>query len=110
LRGELTKSAASGDSERVTELEGILASVQIVDPPDNPTANIGFGSTITVQEEDGSERTYTVAGVDELAFEPDGISWISLLGKALLAAEIGSRIPLESGRMARVVKTAYRND
>src|SRR4051794_19220853 len=67
LQKDLTKQRARGESpERVAELEAILASITIVDPPGNPTKDIGFGSTITAREDDGEDRTYTVVGVDEL--------------------------------------------
>ncbi|TMP90648.1 MAG: hypothetical protein E6L07_14285 [Verrucomicrobia bacterium] len=83
LRGELQKlRAANAVSERVTELEQILASVHVVDSPD----------------------ALTIVGVDELNFERDAVSWISPLGKALLAADMGDWIKLDDGRSAKVVK------
>jgi len=43
-------------------------------------------------------------GVDELDFEPDALSWISPLGKALLASRLGDRITLDDGRTVKIVK------
>ncbi len=49
-------------------------------------------------------ETHTIVGVDELDFEPDALSWISPLGKALLASQLGDRITLEDGRTVKIVK------
>ena len=105
LRDELQKfRAANAVSERVTELEQILASVHVVDPLDPASNSVGFGATVAVKDKKGRTETYTVVGVDELDLEPDAVSWISSLGKALLATDIGDWITLEDGRTAKIVK------
>ena len=111
LRDELQKlSAAKANSERVGKLEQILASVHIVDPPDPESNSVAFGATVTVKDKQGRSETYTVVGVDELDLEPDAVSWISPIGKALLAADIGDWITLEHGRTAKIVKIETKND
>src|SRR6266513_3023386 len=51
LQDELQKlRAANAVSERVTELEQILASVHVVDPPDAPSNSVTFGATVTVKD------------------------------------------------------------
>ena len=105
LRDELQKlRAANAGGERIGELEHILASVHVVDPPDPASNSVGFGATVTVKDTKGLTETYTVVGVDELDLEPDAVSWISPIGKALLAADIGNWITLEDGRTAKIVK------
>jgi transcription elongation factor GreB len=105
LREELQKlRPANAGSERVTELEQILASVHIVDPPDAPSNSVTFGATVTVQDKKGATETFTIVGVDELDFHRDAVSWISPLGKALLNAAMGDWITLEDGRAAKSVK------
>ncbi len=111
LRDELKKlRAANAVSERVTELEQILASVHVVDPPDTASNSVTFGATVTVKDKEGATETYTVVGVDELDLEPDAVSWISPLGKALLAADMGNWITLEDGRTAKIVKIQRKSD
>ena len=111
LRDELQKlRAANAGSERIVELEHILASVHVVDPPDPASNSVGFGATVTVKDEKGLTETYTVVGVDELDLEPDAVSWISPIGKALLAADMGDSIRLADGRTAKIVKIERRND
>jgi transcription elongation GreA/GreB family factor len=109
LRDELQElRAANTVSERVSELEQVLASVHVVDPPDAPWNSVTFGATVTVKDKKGLTETYTVVGVDELDLEPDAVSWISPVGKALLAADMDDWIKLEGGRTAKIVKIEFR--
>ena len=109
LRDELTKlRGAKMNNERVVELEQILASTQIVDPPETLSNSVTFGATVTVKDKQGKTETYTIVGVDELDFESDAVSWISPIGKALLAVDNGDRITLNDGRSAKIVKIEYR--
>jgi transcription elongation factor GreB len=109
LRDELQKlRAANAVNERIIELEQILASVQVVDPPDAPSNSVTFGATVTVKDKKGATETFTIVGVDELDFERHAVSWISPLGKALLNADMGDWIPLEDGRSAKIVKIEAR--
>jgi len=111
LGDELEKlRAANPSSERVSELEQILASVHVVEPPDAPSNSVTFGATVTVQDKKGAIQTFTIVGVDELNFEGDAVSWISPLGKALLNADMGHWITLEDGRSAKIVKIEYQGD
>src|SRR4029077_2769829 len=111
LRDELQKLlAANAASERIIELEHILASVHVVDPPDPAPNSVGFGATVTVKDEKGLTESYTIVGVDELDLEPDAVSWISPIGKALLAADLGGSLRLADGRAAKIVKIERKND
>ena len=111
LRDELQKlRAANAGGERIGELEHILASVHVVDPSDPASNSVGFGATVTVKDKKGLTETYTVVGVDEFDLEPDAVSWISPIGKALLAADMGDSVRLVDGRTAKIVKIERRND
>jgi len=105
LQAELAGSWAVGDkSERTTELKRILGSVKIVEPPDGSSKSVSFGATVTLRDPHDKTETHTIVGVDELDLEPDAVSWISPLGKALLASQLGDRITLEDGRTVKMVK------
>ena len=111
LRDQLQKLRASNaGNERIIELEHILASVHVVDPPDPASNSVAFGATVTIKDKKGRTETYTVVGVDELDLEPDAVSWISAIGKALLAADMGDSIRLADGRTAKIVKIERKND
>ena len=111
LRDELQKLRTSNaGNERVAELEHILASIHVVDPPDRVSNSVSFGATVTVKDTKDLTETYTVVGVDELDLKPDAVSWISPIGKALLAADMGHSIRLPDGRTAKIVKIERKND
>ena len=63
---------------------------------------------MTVKDKKGATETLTIVGVDELNFEPDVVSWISPLGKALLAADTGNWIKLDDERSAKIVKIEFK--
>src|SRR5207247_2683717 len=105
LRDELQKlRAANTNRERVAELEQILASVHVVDPPDAPSNSVTFGATVTVKDKKGATETLTIVGVDELNFDRDAVSWISPLGKALLAGAMAAGFKLRKDRGVKFVK------
>ena len=105
LQDELARLRAAGDNaERIAELEQILASIEIVDSPDGSSQSVSFGSTVSVSDAEGKTEIYTVVGVDEMDLVPNAVSWISQIGKALLASQLGDRIMLEDGRSAKIVK------
>jgi transcription elongation factor GreB len=109
LRDELEKvRAEESAAERATELQQILSSVQVIDPPDESSKGISFGATVTLKDKEGVNHTFTIVGVDELDLEADAVSWISPMGKALLNAKIGDRITLDDGRSAKIEKVEYR--
>ena len=109
LRDELNKlRVANASSERIIELEQILASGHVVDPPNAPSNSVTFGATVTVKDKKGATETFTIVGVDELNFERDAVSWISPVGKALLAADMGDWIKLEDGGSAKIVKIEFK--
>jgi transcription elongation GreA/GreB family factor len=109
LRDELQKlRVANAGSERILELERILASAHVVDPPDAPSNSVTFGATVTVKDKKGATETFTIVGVDELDFGRDVVSWLSPIGKALLAADMDDWITLEDGRSAKIVKIEFQ--
>jgi transcription elongation factor GreB len=109
LRDELNKlREAKVNQERAGELEQILASIQVVDSPGTASDSVTFGATVTAKDKKDRIETYTIVGVDELDFEADTVSWVSPLGKALLAAELGDWITLQDGRAAKIVTIEYR--
>ncbi len=94
------------NAARIAELEGLLRSVTIVEPAGDPDT-IAFGAKVTLRDREGNLRVYQVVGVDELEFYPDAVSWISPIGKALLAAEPGERVTLENDQRAEIVRVEY---
>jgi transcription elongation GreA/GreB family factor len=108
LRSQLEKlRSANSDAEALAELERILGSVTVAEPPESGSDSVAFGAEVTVEDRNGESETYRIVGVDELDFEPGAVSWISPIGKKLLSAELGERIALTGSNIVRVVKIEY---
>jgi transcription elongation GreA/GreB family factor len=112
LQAELEKlRRAKREPARIAELDAVLASVTVVDPPDPADNSVAFGAVVTV--DDGKARhTYRIVGVDEIDFEAETVSWISPIGRTLLAAELGERVTLPgvSFGPVRIVGIEYDRD
>ena len=112
LRQELASiGGAEGDHEQsIAELERILASVTVVEPPEDPGQSVGFGAKVTVRDATGQLKSYRIMGVDELDSDPEAVSWISPIGRTLLAAELGDKVSLAQEGSAKIEKIEYPAD
>lgn len=99
----------AANAERIREREELLASVEIVELPDDQRT-IAFGARVVVRSRDGHQRTFRIVGVDEVALFPDAVTWISAEGKALLASEPGGRVVLADGEAGEIVSVDYPAD
>lgn len=84
---------------RIRFLQQRLEAADIVDPVAQKNIageRILFGCTVTVENEAGDEKTYTIVGVDEIDLPKGRISWVSPLGKALLGNSEGDLINFRS--------------
>ena len=93
LKGEL---AGIGDtqSERAAEIQRILDSATIVDPPSEPPEEVLFGTAVEVQNAEGHSRMFRIVGVNEIELDPSYVSWMSPIGKSLLGVVVGQRAML----------------
>src|SRR2546423_11655824 len=67
LRDELGNlRQKSGNGDQIAQLEQVLRSVTIVEPPESGSEAISFGSTVTVEAADVTRQMFTILGVDEL--------------------------------------------
>lgn len=77
-----------------------LEHSQVIDPVQRGACEqVFFGATVTVLHGDGSERTYSIVGIDEANPSRGHISWVSPLARALLKARVDDtvRLPLPEG-------------
>ncbi|PLX79713.1 MAG: transcription elongation factor GreB [Desulfuromonas sp.] len=77
---------------RIRFLTKRLEEAMIVDPgAQDKVANgrVLFGCTVTVEDEEGDKKQYSIVGVDEYDPGKGLVSWISPIGKALLKKEEG---------------------
>ncbi|MEO5722070.1 MAG: GreA/GreB family elongation factor [Chthoniobacterales bacterium] len=106
----LTKGNAGDAVARCDELQRLLATVTVVEPASELPESITFGAAVTVRDAAGDLETFRIVGVDEMAFALHAVSWISPLGKILLAAEMGDRVTLDDGRLATICRVDHPED
>jgi transcription elongation factor GreB len=98
---------------RIRFLQQRLEAADIVDPvkqKDVAGDRVLFGCTVTVENEAGEEKTFSIVGVDEIDLPKGRISWLSPLGKALLGSSEGDMVQFKSPggvEELEVVKVAY---
>jgi transcription elongation factor GreB len=73
--------------KRLRYLGGLLKDLKLVDPEYLEGMKVCFGSTVTVTDEEGLSRTYTIVGEGEA--DGNAISWLSPVAKALLGKKVG---------------------
>jgi len=84
---------------RIRFLQQRLEAAEIIDPvaqKEIAGERILFGCTVTVENEEGIEKSFSIVGVDEIDLAKGRISWVSPLGKALLGNSEGDLINFKS--------------
>jgi transcription elongation factor GreB len=73
-----------------------LENSEVIDPAQRQGCEqVFFGATVTVCHEDGSERTYSIVGIDEANASKGHISWVSPLARTLLKARADDTVMLQ---------------
>jgi transcription elongation factor GreB len=67
-------------------------SAILVDPRRQPRRMVKFGAAVTVLEQGGARRTFTIVGEDEADLKAGKISYVSPLAEALLDARVGATV------------------
>ena len=75
---------------RIRFLSQRLEIAQVVDPGQQKNLDqVFFGATVTYSNEQGTERTVTIVGVDEADLDRGQVSWVSPIARALMKAREG---------------------
>ena len=65
----------------------------IADPREQKRRDrVFFGATVTIEDEEGESKTFSIVGSDEIDSEGGAISWQSPVGRALLGKEVGDTV------------------
>ncbi|MDG2284935.1 MAG: transcription elongation factor GreB [Alphaproteobacteria bacterium] len=82
-----------------------LEIAEVVDPSKQTNRDqVFFGATVTYAEEDDTEHTVRIVGVDEAELERGEVSWISPIARALLKASEGDVIELRAPGGAKSIE------
>ncbi|MDR2127833.1 MAG: transcription elongation factor GreB, partial [Burkholderiaceae bacterium] len=87
---------------RIRFLTKRLEIAEVTDPSAHHGGEqVFFGATVTYVEDDGTERTVTIKGVDEADSSQGEVSWVSPIARALLRARVGDVLQLRTPFGAR---------
>jgi len=82
---------------RIRFLTKRLDNAEVIDPATRePTDQVFFGATVTLCDESGNERTYSIVGIDETDVARGRISWISPLARQLMRTREGDRVVIKT--------------
>jgi transcription elongation GreA/GreB family factor len=102
LREEFAKAEASGERERIALVSRDLrywnarrenAEVSI---PDADSKVVRFGMRVTVEDEDGQQKAWTIVGEDEADAAQGMISHVSPMAQALFGKEVGDVVTVST--------------
>jgi transcription elongation factor GreB len=80
---------------RIRFLTRRLDIAEVADPAlHHGNDQVFFGATVTYADEQGSERTITIKGIDEADNLAGEVSWVSPIARALLKARTGDEVTL----------------
>ena len=74
---------------RIRFLNKRLDAAEVVDPKQQTGDRVLFGARVTVEGEEGEERTYQIVGIDEADVAKGKVSWIAPIARALLGHRVG---------------------
>lgn len=89
---------------RIHFLTKRIDAAEVVDLRLQPQTQVFFGATVTVQDEEGDEKIYTIVGVDEIDLARSRISWRSPLARALQKSRVGDIVTFQSPNGPREVE------
>jgi transcription elongation factor GreB len=90
---------------RMRYLTKRIESAEVVDQKlQKNLTQIFFGATVTYMEENGTEKTVKIVGIDEADLTKDKISWISPVARALIKAAVGDSVELKTPALTETLK------
>ena len=101
LRDELQKlRAANASNRRVIELEQILASIHVVDPPDPASNSVAFGATVTVKIKKAGPKPIPLSVLtNSISNRPRSVGFLRLAKRCWLRTwATGLRLKMDAPR------------
>ena len=82
---------------RIAYLEGVISSVEVIDPKTMSGDVVRFGATVKIVDvETEEERTYQIVGKDETDLEHGKISYESPIARALIGKAQGDEVTVQT--------------
>ena len=86
---------------RIRFLTKRIESAMVVDPAEQKGNQIFFCATVTVEEDEGTKKTYVIVGEDEIDLKKSWISWRSPLARSLFKAKTGDLVTVRTPKGIR---------
>jgi transcription elongation GreA/GreB family factor len=67
------------------------ASAQLIKPPENPS-EVAFGTTVTIERDDGRKQTWHIVGEDEADPAKGTLAYVSPVARALMGKGVGDTV------------------
>lgn len=96
---------------RLRFLNSRINEALIVDPTQIKSQRVQFGATVTICDENGNKKIYSIVGVDEVDTSKGYLSWKSPIGSALLTKEEGDEVSVHTpqGEMSlEIISIEYK--
>lgn len=120
LEGERTKAEANREDEadrtrrltilnvQLSALTHRVASAKVIDPRTQPADEARFGATVTLRTRSGgrpgTERTFTIVGVDEAAVADGKVAFVAPIARAVIGGRVGQTVKLRMGREEEILE------
>jgi len=89
---------------RIQQLNAKIALAEVIDPVTLSGEKVMFGATVTIEDEDGEEKTYTIVGDDEADLKLGRISISSPVARGLIGRSVGDTAILQTPKGRREVE------
>lgn len=97
---------------RIAEIQGKIASAEVINPADIKSDRVVFGATVTLLDVDeDTETVYQIVGVDEADVKGGKISILSPLARALIGRKASEQVAVFSPKGERefeILKFEYK--
>ncbi len=94
---EAAKERQSMVEGRIAEIQGKIASAEVINPSEIKADRVVFGATVTISDvEEDEEVTYQIVGIDEADVKAGKISIMSPLARALIGKKAGDIVVVHS--------------
>ena len=98
---EGAKNESAFTEGRILTLDNLINNAEIIEENQGPRDTVEVGATVTVKNQEGQTRKYTITGSAEADPSQGKISNVSPIGKALLGKRVGeiSEVNIPSGKI-----------
>jgi transcription elongation factor GreA len=94
---EAAKERQSMVEGRIAEIQGKIASAEVINPSEIKADRVVFGATVTIMDLEEEEKvTYQIVGVDEADVKAGKISIMSPIARALIGKKEGDVVVVHS--------------